>query len=324
MDYLNNFLNSDCYVFGVILDRKGGAVPLENADNPAGPLWLHLDYSGDDCYKLLEQAGLPETAIESLLRTDTRPRSLSIGQGKILILRGVNMNPGASPDDMVSIRFWVEKDRLISLRQRRILSAQDIKKDLDLGQGPDSVENLLFGIIEKIADRVSDYVDSLEEAMEKQELIIDTANPNHIRREIIDIRRHAATVKRYLAPQREALESFLRQMRENLADMQASYLHEQADRIVRYVEDLDLVKEKAMLLQEELMNRMAQEQNSRMYVLSIIAAIFLPISFVTGLFGMNVAGLPGMENPLAFFLVAAFMLAVTSSMLMWLRHKRWL
>ena len=49
----------------------------------------------------------------------------------------------------------------------------------------------------------------------------------------------------------------------------------------------------AWCMQEELMNRIAQEQNARMYVLSIVAAIFLPISFVTGLFGMNVAGLPG-------------------------------
>jgi len=73
---------------------------------------------------------------------------------------------------------------------------------------------------------------------------------------------------------------------------QAFEICEEGDRITRYLEDLDLVRERAMVAQEEILGRMAQQQNARMYVLSIVAAIFLPLSFLTGLFGMNVAGLP--------------------------------
>jgi zinc transporter len=97
-----------------------------------------------------------------------------------------------------------------------------------------------------------------------------------------------------------------------------------SDRITRYVEDLELVREKAMVLQEELINMMAQQQNDRMYVLSIIAAIFLPISFITGLFGMNVAGLPGINEPSAFVYVAGFMTAMVVTILAIFRLKKWL
>ena len=100
-------------------------------------------------------------------------------------------------------------------------------------------------------------------------------------------------------------------------------VREQTDRIAREVEDLDLVRERSLVITEELLNRIAQEQNNRMYVLSIIAAIFLPITFITGLFGMNVAGLPGIENPAAFLLVAGAMLGVTVLTLVLLRAKRW-
>ena len=90
------------------------------------------------------------------------------------------------------------------------------------------------------------------------------------------------------------------------------------------MEDLDLVREKAVVLQEELMNLTAQQQNDRMYVLSIVAVIFLPISFVTGLFGMNVAGLPGLETPSAFFYVAMAMTVMVVGALAYFRFKKWL
>ena len=109
-----------------------------------------------------------------------------------------------------------------------------------------------------------------------------------------------------------------------LVDDDAHYLREQANRITRYVEDLDLVRERALVVQEELLNRIAQEQNARMYLLSIVAAIFLPLSFLTGVFGMNVGGLPGVENKGAFLLVAIGMLAVGVAIVAWMRWKRWI
>ncbi len=72
------------------------------------------------------------------------------------------------------------------------------------------------------------------------------------------------------------------------------------------------------------MNMMAQQQNERMYVLSIVAAIFLPISFVTGLFGMNVAGLPGVETPEGFLYVFSGMVVVVVVILGLFRLKKWL
>jgi len=81
---------------------------------------------------------------------------------------------------------------------------------------------------------------------------------------------------------------------------------------------------RAMVAHEEFVARVAQEQNSRVYLLSIVAAIFLPLSFLTGLFGMNVAGLPGMEDPRAFLLVTGIMLGLAVVALIVFRWKRWI
>jgi len=98
----------------------------------------------------------------------------------------------------------------------------------------------------------------------------------------------------------------------------------QTDRITHYVEDLDLARERALVLHGELQNRIAEQQNSRTYLLTIIATIFLPLSFLTGVFGMNVAGLPGVENPDAFRLLSLGMLALAVILMGYMWFKKWL
>ncbi len=315
---------SNAFAYGFVLDGKGGGIPLERAEPSDGVFWCHLDFLEDDCRPTLQAIGIPEHAIDSITRTDSRPRCAVYEDGAVLILRVINLNPGEDPNDMVSLRFWIENNKIISLRQKRVLSAQDVREEIEKGKGPKDTSELLTFIIERVADRISEYVDGIESRME---LFEDSPRKDDIvkvRANVARLRREAAMIRRYLAPQREALEALYRQSNTLLNKDDRHYIQELSDRIIRYVEDLDLVREKAVVLQEELMNLVAQQQNDRMYVLSIIAAIFLPISFVTGLFGMNVAGLPGIEEPAAFIFVALTMVLMVSGILAWFRLKKWL
>ncbi len=315
---------SPSYVFGFILNGKGAGVPLDKVSDESGPLWCHLDFLEEGCREQLASLEVPEHAIDSLTRLDSRPRTNVHEEGAVLILRVINMNPGEDPNDMVSLRFWIEADRIISLRHKRVLSTQDVKDEIVSGKGPKTTSELLSTVIERVADRIADYVDGVEAKMLEYEDAADVENIVKLRANVSNLRREAAMVRRYLAPQREALEALFRQSATLLVKEDRHYVQELSDRIIRYVEDLDLVREKAVVLQEELMNLTAQQQNDRMYVLSIVAVIFLPISFVTGLFGMNVAGLPGLETPSAFFYVAMAMTVMVVGALAYFRFKKWL
>lgn len=313
-----------CFVHGVNLNNDGSstAITQETANQPQ--TWIHLDYSEKDCAKTLKELGLSSNVTESLVRPSTRPRTIAEKEGFVIFLRAVNLNPGDDPDDMVSLRVWIEKDRLITVRQRRVFSIQDIRKELEAGKGPNNIHELFITIIERLADRISEYVDAIEDKVGVYEDSVETSNSNDVRVAVSSFRRQAAMVRRYLAPQRDALDAFYRLSRQTLEERLVFDLHEQTDRIIRYVEDLDLVRERCLVLQEELMNRIAQEQNARMYMLSIVTVIFLPISFITGMFGMNVAGLPGLEEPLAFILVAGAMGAIVAGVVIYLRTRKWL
>lgn len=312
------------FVFGFALDGQGGGRPLGEHEAVGGPCWLHIDYAVPGANDWLTERGLNPLVVESLTRFETRPRALKVDGGLLLNLRAINLNKGEEREDMVSLRFWIEPDRLISARQRRTLAVQDVRAEIEAASGPSSVQALVLALIERLADRVATYVDEIEERIVVFEEEVETKEPSELRNAVADLRRQIAMVRRFLAPQRDALETFYRIAEGVFSQAEIFAVREQSDRITRYVEDLDLVRERALVVQEELLNRINQEQNNRMYVLSIVAAVFLPISFISGFFGMNTAGLPGVEEDAATFLVIALMIMVTLGTLAYFRLRRWL
>ena len=318
------------FVHAVALDGNGGGRPLEPLAIDAalaGPevVWLHLDMNVQSAREwIARREDIDSTIEDALLANETRPRAVSTDRGLLLVLRGVNMNPGAQPDDMVAVRLWIEPGRIISIRRRRVFSIQDIRDAIDAGRGPCSEGEFAVMLVEKLAERIGIIVDSIEELAQKAETDSPAAEPNALRTEVGAIRRRTAAIRRYLAPQRDALDRLYRNPGPLFASHEAEALREQADRITRYLEDLELVRERAIVLQEELMNRVAQEQNSRIYLLSVIAAIFLPLTFVTGLLGMNVAGLPGTDDPAAFVISLLIMGGLGVALAVFFKWRRWI
>lgn len=318
------------FLHSCILDGRGGA---NSVDLPSmarwtkdqGVLWVHIDVN-DDASRLwlTDVSGLDQAIVEALLADGTRPRSYSTEDGLLVVLRGVNTNPGEDPEDMVSVRLWIEHDRIISTRRRRLLSVVDIRESLQKGIGPKSSGAFLAALTGRLADRIGDFVDGIEDGVGSAEEQLGTQDHTTFRHVISALRRQIASVRRFLAPQRDALDRLYRQPGLWFSGPETQELREEADRITRYLEDLDLARERTMVLREEFLAQLAQEQNSRMYVLSVVAAIFLPLTFVTGLLGMNVGGLPGLDSPRGFLGSVVVMIVAAAALLSFFRWKKWL
>lgn len=295
---------------------------IKSAQENGGYTWIHLQADIVDVEQHLVELALHETVIEGLCAIETRPRALQIGEGILIYLRGINHNPQADPEDMVSLRIWLTEKTIITARRkgRRLLSVQDVKDEIDVGKTPDSPVDLMLSLISRIAERINESVDALDEELTEFEALEKTEN--YDRMKLSSIRRQAASIRRYLAPQQDALDAIHR-LKKSLTQEQSFELRELSDRMTRYVEDLDLAKERAMVQQDELRNRIAEQQGIRMYVLSLVTAVFLPLSFLTGVFGMNVAGLPGLDNPNAFSILASCMGVLALLLLIVMAWKKW-
>lgn len=314
----------------LLLDGKGGARELSDAEVDSwtesdGVLWVDID-QGDKRGRewIARHSELDTTMSSILLAGETRPRSLAGEDGLVVVLRGINMNPGAVPDDMVAVRLYMDKSRIVTSRRRKVLSVADIKKRLLAGQGPKTVGEFLVNFTACLSGRIESAIENIETLIEGLDEKMAAGSPESIRTTLGIVRRQAAAIRRHLAPQRDALDRLARSHAGILSDAEVLALREEGDQLTRHIEDLDLARENALVTQEELMNRVALEQNARMYLLSIVAAVFLPLTFVTGLLGMNVAGLPGTDNPNGFIYSAIVMVLCFIGLVLYFRWRKWL
>lgn len=318
------------FLYSCVLDGQGGATPIDPLSQDQGisgqgVTWIHLDVNDEASRSWLEEHSHVEPMIvDALLADETRPRSFSTHHGLLVVLRGVNTNPGQDPEDMVSVRVWIERNRIISTRRRRLLSIIDIQELLKEGIGPESAGGFLSIVVTKLADRIGDFIDDIETRVGEAEAKMATQDQTQFRQMITTLRHQIASVRRFLAPQRDALDRLYRQPGDWLSEADIRDLRDEADRITRYLEDLDLAREQTMVLREEFLGMLAQEQNARMYVLSVVAAIFLPLTFITGLLGMNVGGLPGLNSSSGFVVSLVLMVVAAVGLLVFFRAKKWL
>ena len=100
-------------------------------------------------------------------------------------------------------------------------------------------------------------------------------------------------------------------------------LRESLNQFNRYIEELDTIRDRAIVAQEELLSKLSEVLNKRMYTLSLVATIFLPLGFLTGLLGINVGGIPGANSPYGFLLICLGIGALVFVLIGYLKSKKW-
>jgi len=318
-------------LYAFTLDGDGGGHPLQwdqvkTWREEQGCLWVHLDFSNERArHWLQKESGLNSLSCDILMEQDTRPRYISTKNGFIIILRGVNCNPGADPEDMVALRMSVEQNRVITMRQqRRVLAVTDVSEALLAGNGPRNAIELLTSLIDRLVDRMGDVIAEIDDQVDELEDSVLTAESYELRSLLSRIRRQSISLRRYIAPQRDVLARLQNERFEWLSDKSKQNLREQSERTTRFVEDLDSARDRAAITQEELNNRLSEQMNKAMYLLSIVAAIFLPLGLLTGLLGINVGGIPGAEFKWAFVIVSLFLLVIALVLLAVFKRMKWL
>ncbi|CAG9296407.1 zinc transporter ZntB [Celerinatantimonas diazotrophica] len=322
--------SNDIFICALLFDGQGGAQPLdaeqiENWQPDQGLLWLHIDCANEAGRQwLVHQSGIDEVLSTALLDEDTRPRVTHFSALQSLVfLRGVNLAQGAEPEDMVSLRIFATRERILTTRWRKLMSVSDIIAALKRGEGPVSTSDFLAQISDLLLNRIDTVVEELEEQMDELEETLIDENAQRLRGDLNALRRRSIKLRRYLGPQREALAKLATERRSWIDEDSRLQLQECTDRLVRFVEELDVIRERAIVAQEELTSQVSDQINQRMYVMSLIAAIFLPLSFITGLLGINVGGIPWAQSPLGFVIVSSLLIVIGGLILVLFKFKKW-
>jgi len=321
-------MNKNNVLCSYLLDGQGGGkkIPWKEVKDwspEKGILWLLLDGNTDDTKKWLQKdPTIDPLIVEILITEDGRPRFFELGNGMLIILKGMNVNPNADPEDMVSLRIWIEKSRVISVYRHQICSVAELEKKISFGEGPKNTTSFIVQIARLMLDKMEPIMDLLDEKIDEIEKNYSDDSEKLIDA-ITDIRIKATTIKRYLVPQKEAMMQLQLYQVEWFDKKYKKFIREHIDRTYRFLEDLDLVKERASILLDEMRNKMQGRMTKTMYIFSLVAVLFLPMTFLTGLFGINVGGIPGSNEPLAFTIFCASMVLLVSLTIYVFRKLRW-
>lgn len=323
-------MSDDGILHMLLLDGDGGA-HLPGRQEISGLLkspdlaWVHLDARNPRSRAWLEEeiTYLDDIIVNALLADETRPRMVEHEKGLLIILRGMNFNKDADPEDMVSLRLWIDPHRIISMQRRPISAVEEIVRRLKEGNGPDSAGAFVSLLTHLLFERMEPVLADLDEKMDKiEEQIIDSPEVEE-RQEIIALRKEAIIYKRYILPQRDVLSALRNSTLKWLEPLHRREIQETLDRAVRYIEDLDALRERAQIIKDELANALSDRMNRNMYVLSVIAAIFLPLGFLTGLLGINVGGIPGADHPYAFWIFLSMLATLVVAQITLFKKMKW-
>lgn len=297
--------------------------PAECWDHDCALLWLHVDgRDGHGLARVQNDETIPDIARSALFAHETRPRCTVMDGGALINLRGLGATPEDDPDPLVSIRIWADKGRVVTVSFRSIAAYEPVVARFMRGEIRDPGD-LIDAFADEITDSLDPDVAALGDRLDDIEGALDNHAPMGLRRQVAAIRSQAISYRRFIAPQRQALERISQTDLPWLEPEDHIHLQEAADRCARMAEELEAVRERAALAHEELTDLRAEQLDRRSLLISIVALIFLPVTFVTGLLGMNVEGIPFAHEPWAFWGVAAFCLVVALGVGLWFKTTRW-
>jgi len=285
----------------------------------------YLDLTPQDLETLSDLIG--EADVRTLCMNNPRPKCVGGDDDVLIVLRGINFIPGHEPDDMVSVRLWLDEDRFIASQRRAVASIDAAEAKLGkISTTPD----LLMEIIEGMQHRIETHIGEIDEQVDEAEEHA-LSDPNKKRRlEILEFRRSVIALRRYLLPQRETLMTLSRlKMKMFTEEHQQGFL-DQYYRSARICDALDALRERLGLIQEEITAVISDRMNQNMYVLSIISLVFLPLGFLTGLFGINVGGMPMVAGgdaalePLGFMIIVGLCIVSAICIFIIMRIKKWI
>jgi len=284
--------------------------------------YLVLDGRGEsDRDWINTKSGLDETVKGIVGTAPTHNGTVHPGSSIVLSL----VRTADTDDDaLIGVNVLIEANRLAVVCYGTGSLVEDALVRYAEHDGRGGVSHLLPIIIvalvrplESVIARLADTIDDLEDKamLEGDESLGDS---------VVLVARRVLVLRRYLVPMRDEL-SFLAFNPDDLPGLaEPRYLRRAAEYPDRLISALDSCHQRITLILDQLRKRDDGRLERSMHKLTIVGTVFLPLSFVTGLLGINVAGIPGGHDPLAFWLVCGFLLLVAVGAIVLIRWRKWL
>ncbi|MBL7873841.1 MAG: magnesium/cobalt transporter CorA [Cyclobacteriaceae bacterium] len=289
--------------------------------------WINVDGLTDEklIKKIAAEFNLHYLLIEDILNTDHQPKADEYEQHLFFTLKMLYRIEGQSID-YEHISFVLGKNYLLSfqekegdifdnLRSRLRQDTNIIRKrgaDYLLYRIIDTIVDSYYSILENIGKQVED----IEENISNNPSVEDFQHIQKLRKEFIYLRK-------VVYPLREALNKVIKNEDEFIEDRNVKYFSDVYDHVIHLIDSLDTYKDLTSTLMDLYMNTINYKMNEVMKLLTVITTIFIPLSFIAGIYGMNFQNMPELTTSWGYYGVLGLMGAIFLMMIIYFKHKKW-
>jgi zinc transporter len=301
-------VDSGGLICGFTLQPSGSAVPLhwDPKINTSSvfekPVWLHFNLADIRASNWIGACStLPLDARELLLDHDAHVRHEVVGQGLALVIGDLHHDFNGDPEDFGTLRVYIDKHIVITGRRHPLKTVDHLRRAMTAGLEVSNSNNLFAKLIEELAETFARVVKQLGDVVDEAEDEILAGRVHDQGTELGRVRRLIARLRRHVNGGRHALAQGLAMAQRWAGNSDISEVRQAVERLDGIAQDLELVQERARLLQEEIAGRLGEATNRNLYLLSVMTTVLLPINLITGIFGMNTGGLPWAQDSAGFW-----------------------
>lgn len=317
-------------VYRYMVDKSGNQVKLDQISNfqliDHSFCWLHYQVKANDDLlsahdELKQLIDIDDLALAELLSDDTRPCYKNYQSGHLLIIRCINPNKEIQLVEMVPLHIWIKDRVIVTVAYSDIYAVDRLQSDIEK-TGIHSRSNFLIELFSRIIDRISDAVDDIDDSIDLLDSELeDTEFSTSIER-LLSLRKRLLALRRFTNPQKDLLQKVLKGTGINYDESQSFIFRDLSEQYYKLIEDIDHMRDKLTLISESVNNRRNESMNQTMYTLSIVASLFLPLGFLTGLLGVNVGGMPGVDSTSSFWILSFICVVILVVEILLLKRRK--
>lgn len=297
---------------------------------PGSKVWLWVDLSApkpEESKILSDVFHFHELAIEDALAEIHHPKAESYGDYIYLILHAIDFRAKEHAFRTQEVDFFLGPQYLVTMHNGSSRSIERIgeictRSEHVLGEGPGA---LMHRIIDAMVDHYRPEVDKLAARLDSLEKEVFQTPKSTLVKRILDFKRDVASLRRVVLPQRDAVMRLARREFPQVSEPLSYRFRDVHDHLVRLADEAMFFQDRISSLLDAHLSNVSNQLNAVMKVLTIISTVFMPLTVLTGVYGMNVhlPHLPGGEA-MQFWWIVAIMLATIGTMLMFFRKKKWI
>lgn len=319
----------DRWVCFVELEKGAKPVRIERGEivgclNQGHRLWIDvLNPTAEDTGWLEDVFDFHALALSDVLNNEVRPKQEPYEDFLFTVFGGINHDPAEFLFDTINLNLFLTSQCLVTAHLKPLSIVDSVIRRIEKGEeilvhGPD---HLYYVLLDELVDRYVTTIDGMEEEVDAlEDAVFDGMEPD-FQEKLFELKRKVTYGLRALRPKREALKILVYREPPNITPAVQTHLRDVLDHVQSSIDHLESFRELLNNLMDSYMIRISNRSNQVMVLLSVIATIMLPLTFITGIFGMNFQHIPGLDSRFGFWAVSGFM-AMMSGGMVWAFRKR--